>query len=131
MRIHPYPVTPLHGDYLYHADLADAARRRWLEGQESNPPGTTELKLRAIGPLASSLLPKRWATQSPHWDATIEDVDAAALVTPAATQMNGWMGPPWLRTGWFNAALLLEGSIGDAPSRRHVAVVPALGIQAV
>ncbi|MET0634116.1 MAG: hypothetical protein ABWY92_25025, partial [Xanthobacteraceae bacterium] len=26
--LHPYPVTPLHGDYLHHADLADAAKAR-------------------------------------------------------------------------------------------------------
>src|SRR5262245_60125357 len=26
--VHPYPVTPFHGDYLDHADRAEAARRR-------------------------------------------------------------------------------------------------------
>src|SRR5262245_14477368 len=25
---HPYPVTPLHGDYLHHLDLAEAAKAR-------------------------------------------------------------------------------------------------------
>ena len=28
--LHPYPVTPLHGDYLHHADLAAAAKARAL-----------------------------------------------------------------------------------------------------
>src|SRR5262249_46262766 len=27
--LHPYPVTPLHGDYLYHVDLAEAAKARF------------------------------------------------------------------------------------------------------
>src|SRR5207248_2252645 len=26
--LHPYPVTPFHGDYLHHADLAAAAKAR-------------------------------------------------------------------------------------------------------
>ena len=26
---HPYPVTPFHGDYLHHADLAAAAKARF------------------------------------------------------------------------------------------------------
>ena len=26
---HPYPVTPFHGDYLHHADLAEAAKARF------------------------------------------------------------------------------------------------------
>src|SRR5580704_353535 len=30
--VHPYPVTPFHGDYLYHADLAEAARARLIGG---------------------------------------------------------------------------------------------------
>ena len=28
--VHPYPVTPFHGDYLNHADRAEAARQRLL-----------------------------------------------------------------------------------------------------
>src|SRR5206468_418262 len=34
---HPYPVTPFHGDYLYHADLSAAARRRWNEAAGHAP----------------------------------------------------------------------------------------------
>src|SRR5262245_32054491 len=30
--LHPYPVTPFHGDYLHHADLAEAAKARVGEG---------------------------------------------------------------------------------------------------
>ena len=28
---HPYPVTPFHGDYLHHADLAEAAKARFSD----------------------------------------------------------------------------------------------------
>jgi hypothetical protein len=28
---HPYPVTPFHGDYLHHADLAEAAKARYSD----------------------------------------------------------------------------------------------------
>ena len=48
--LHPYPVTPFHGDYLHHADLAAAAktrfcRRRWAsrrpQGAGARPARTT------------------------------------------------------------------------------------------
>src|ERR1043166_3762486 len=30
--LHPYPVTPWHGDYLHHVDLAEALPASWLDG---------------------------------------------------------------------------------------------------
>jgi hypothetical protein len=47
---HPYPVTPLHGDYLLHADLAEAAKARFA-GADGNVPATAAggLKVRAEG----------------------------------------------------------------------------------
>ena len=52
---HPYPVTPLHGDYLYHVDLAEAAKARLLGAPAASPP--RNLKVRAGGALASSRSP--------------------------------------------------------------------------
>jgi len=120
VTIHPYPVTPLHGDFLYHADLAAAARRDLLEGSAATLPATARLRVRALGTLARSALPERWITDSPSADATVEDLDAEHLMTAAATQTNGWMGPPWVRTGWFNAVRLLGGSIDDATALARV-----------
>ena len=41
--LHPYPVTPFHGDYLYHADLADAAKVRFL-GKSADAPAACNAK---------------------------------------------------------------------------------------
>jgi hypothetical protein len=106
---HPYPVTPFHGDYLYHADLATAAKRRWSESGGEAPKG---LKVRPIGALAQTLVRGEWQTQAPDWDAEVAEVDANRMVGSAITTVNGWLGPPWLRKGWFHADLLL----GDTPT---------------
>jgi hypothetical protein len=34
--------------------------------------------------------------------------------------MNGWLGPPWIRTGWFQATQLLESSIDNPVARDRV-----------
>ena len=84
---HPYPVTPFHGDYLYHADLAAAAEELW----------TSRIKTMS-------------QSQAGRGDVAVRAVDAGVLQARAMTVVNGWVGPPWLRKGWFQADLLL----GDA-----------------
>jgi hypothetical protein len=106
---HPYPVTPFHGDYLYHADLAAAAKRRWVERGGEAQKG---LKVKPVGALTQSLVQGDWQTQTPDWDAEVASVDADTMIGRASTTVNGWLGPPWLRKGWFHAALLL----GDTPT---------------
>jgi hypothetical protein len=34
--------------------------------------------------------------------------------------VNGWLGPPGIRTGWFHAARLLASSVDDAGTRERV-----------
>jgi len=119
VTVHPYPVTPLHGDYLYYADLADAARERFLGASAAALPARAALKVRAPATLGADL-PKSWTAPSSSWDAAIEAVDAQSLVAAAQAPLNGWVGPPWLRTGWFHAALLLENSLDDAAARDRV-----------
>ncbi len=90
---HPYPVTPFHGDFLYHLDRAEAAKARVLEHPAPAMP--------------------------PGWSVAIERVDAAALLAGSATAVNGWLGPAWVRTGWFQAwrilgATLEGGALGYA-----------------
>jgi hypothetical protein len=85
---HPYPVTPFHGDYLYHADLAAAAKELWTSRARRTPQNQVRQR-----------------------DAAVTAIDAGVLQAQAVTVVNGWLGPPWLRKGWFQADLLL----GDAP----------------
>ena len=44
---HPYPVTPFHGDYLHHADLAAAAQARLAGDADAR-----DLKIKGSGSLA-------------------------------------------------------------------------------
>jgi hypothetical protein len=111
---HPYPVTPLHGDYLNHADLVDAAKKRL----RSEAPAAANLKVRAAGRLAKSLLRPDWIAKDPQWDAEIAEIDVAELVGGATATMNGWLGPPWVRSGWFQAHLLLRGTVDVAAKDR-------------
>jgi hypothetical protein len=84
---HPYPVTPFNGDYLYHVDLAAAAKELWTS------------RIRATA-----------QSRTVQGDVAVTEIDAGALEAQAMTVVNGWIGPPWLRKGWFQADLLL----GDA-----------------
>jgi hypothetical protein len=113
---HPYPVTPLHGDYLLHADLAEAALAR-LSGVAEAGGG---LKVRAEGALAQSLVRPAWRTDGADWDAAVEEVDAGRLVASDTALLNGWMGPRWARSGWFQAYRLLADTITDPEARRGV-----------
>ncbi|MBI1777595.1 MAG: hypothetical protein HYR63_19830 [Proteobacteria bacterium] len=108
---HPYPVTPLHGDYLVYADLALAAKARYakMAGESATP---RHLRVKADGRLAG-LVAAEWTTEAPDWDAAIEAADAAALVASAMTSLNGWLGPPWVKTGWFHADKILAEAIDD------------------
>jgi hypothetical protein len=118
---HPYPVTPFHGDYLDHVDLADAAKARVL-GDTAEPaksfPHT--FRVAAEGPLAKSLVRPEWYTQGSDWDAAIEETDAAQLVAPSLVALNGWLGPPWVRTGWFQADLLLADAAAQSADASRV-----------
>jgi hypothetical protein len=109
---HPYPVTPFHGDYLHHADLAAAAVARFSIGEA--PVG--DLKIAARGGLARSH--PEWSARDADWDAEVDEVDAAALVASAKFSVNGWLAPPWARSGWFHAERLLADAARE-PARRE------------
>ena len=114
--VHPYPVTPLHGDYLHHVDLAEAANSRLLDNSVvSAAPSIGELKVKADG-LANILKRPEWSVQGPQWDVEIAEVGIADLLRPSAAPLNGWLGPPWHRTGWFHAHLLLANTTGSSPA---------------
>ena len=33
----------------------------------------------------------------------VRNLHASALVEPHATVLNGWLGPPWIKEGWFHS----------------------------
>jgi hypothetical protein len=39
------------------------------------------------------------------------EVDAAELMASAMLSVNGWLAPPWVKTGWFHAERLLADAI--------------------
>ena len=112
--VHPYPVTPFNGDYLHYIDLAEAAKARILGG------GTGRCPTEGQGGSHSRQLQgsPAWRTQDSDWDAEIAEVGAADLIARASVAINGWSGPAWLRTGWFQAYLLL-GELADNEGLKH------------
>jgi hypothetical protein len=103
----------LHGDYLYFADLAEVAKAR-LTGAAEAP---RDVKVKAAGSLAQAH--PAWSTQAADWDVEVFDVDAADLVVASTRAVNGWIGPPWIKTGWFQADLLLADSLDDPEKKER------------
>jgi hypothetical protein len=123
-HFHPYPVTSLHPDYFHHFDLAAAARTRFGTAPASAVVGP---RVRAVGALAERLVPARIAPAAAGWDASVEEVDLDGLMAAHRFTLNGWIGPPWLKEGWFHAYLLLGGALADGdPKRRADAIVARL-----
>jgi hypothetical protein len=118
---HPYPVTPFHGDYLHHADLAEAAKSRILAGRTDLSGADLQgLKVSADGEFTRALVKSEWLAQGAQSDVEVQQVDAAKLIAAAAYAMNGWRGPAWIRAGWYHAALLLNDKTGDVERERRV-----------
>jgi len=113
-NIHPYPVTPFHGDYLHYADLAAAAQARVLAAAL---PAGTGIRVNA-GPGAIDLLRAEWMSHGSDWDVSVETVSVDEVLGASTGMLNGWIGPPWLRTGWFSAVLLLADGIEPAKRQR-------------
>ncbi|HEV2438506.1 MAG TPA: hypothetical protein VGX97_00400 [bacterium] len=90
----PYPVTPFHPDYLGHADLAAAARERASASAGGSGSGSSDVR--------------------------VETVPVRDLLAAHATRFAGWVGPPWLKDGWYDAYLLLAGSVSDPADRSAI-----------
>jgi hypothetical protein len=78
------------------------------------------LKLRTESALAQSLVRPEWRADGADWDAAIQEVEAGRLVASATTSVNGWMGPRWVRSGWFQAYRLLADTVAEPAARRGV-----------
>jgi hypothetical protein len=118
--LHPYPVTPLHGDYLQHFDLAEKRKKEYESHARDSLKAAAGLRVRARGALAAKLVGKAANATGGGWDATVEEVDLDTLLAPSRIGPDLWLGPPWLKEGWFHAYLLEAGAIGDGPVKRAV-----------
>lgn len=124
---HPYPITPFHGDYLYHVDLAEAAKARVFNGRGDQPAiAGAAPRIRVRGELARSLVRSGWAAEGEGWDVEVSEADAGQLIASARHSSNGWIGPAGLRSGWFHAYLLAGGAIEGERKRRSDAIVSRL-----
>ncbi len=118
---HPYPVTPYHPDYLHQFDLAQAWKQPAAElAARGRAAGDPALKVKASGKLGEMLARAGWSVVPEGWDAAIEEAEAGALVARGGVHLNGWLGPPWLKEGWFHAHLLLAGGLQEAARRQRV-----------
>lgn len=115
---HPYPITPLHADYLHHADLASVAKDRF-----STAAAADGIKVRAKGARAIALAHGRWPIADADWDAEIEELDLAGLLAAEDFRINGWMGPPWQKEGWHHAYLLLAPSLSEPAARARAQAI--------
>jgi hypothetical protein len=111
--VYSYPVTPWHDDYVHHADLIEAAKVR------PTPPGPVP-RLRVRTGFAGLAPGPSWRPADREWDATLEDVSLGELLRGEATRINGWIGPPWLKEGWFHAHALSARAVTDAGARRAI-----------
>jgi hypothetical protein len=116
---HPYPVTPFDGDYLDHVDRAETEKTR-LSGEPATLP--RELRVKVEGMLAGLVRPE-WRAPGTDWDAAVEEASVAELVTGARNSLNGWLGPAWVKTGWFHAERLLADATGDTEARQRTEAI--------
>ena len=111
--VHPYPVTPWHDDYVHHGDLVETAKTRATVTAAAGP----ALKLRVRSGLAAPPAGPAWRAAEKEWDATLEEISLRALLREEATRLNGWIGPPWLKEGWFQAHALYARGVTEAGAR--------------
>ncbi len=119
---HPYPVTPYHMDYLQHFDLAQSAMQKYAPKPGQSAPSLT-LKIRAKGTLAEKLVPSALRGTGQGWDATVEEITTDDLLATSRISLNGWLGPPWMKEGWFQAYLLLARTLRDGTTRQAAAAI--------
>jgi hypothetical protein len=123
-RVHSYPVTPYHMDYLHHFDAIDSVRQAHQD-RADDAIGLVgdRMKVQAQGQLAETVLPSSWRATDNTRDAVLEEIDIGTLVAEDLTNTNGWQGPLWLKEGWYHAYRLLISHLTDATAKPTVAAL--------
>src|SRR5207302_4486552 len=97
---------------------ADTARMRFVgSSADGGATAAQRPRVRASSALAKSLLRADWNTPGSTWDVDIDEVNAADVAAVSTLMTNGWVAPPWARSGWSRAARLLAPSVDD-PQRQ-------------
>ena len=106
--VHPYPVTPLHADYLAHFDLVEAALHKVeQEGVAARP------RIQARGRWAEALTRAGFKVTDADADASLEEIDVVGLLEQS-------VAPAWNKTGWQQAYAVYADGIADEGARRAV-----------
>ena len=116
--VYPYPVTPYHGDYLYHYDLAQDAQR--AVAAEATTAWPAAFTVDASG-AAARLMPGAPVVVEGGGQAVLEEVSLESLVPEIDLPLAGRPAPPWSREGWFHAYRLMAGAVADARVRTQAA----------
>ena len=116
--VYPYPVTPYHGDYLYHYDRAVDAQR--AVAADATTAWPTALTIDASG-TAARLMPGAPVVVEGGGQAVLEEVRLDSLVPETALPLAGRPAPPWSREGWFHAYRLMAGAVSDPQVRTQAA----------
>jgi hypothetical protein len=123
-RVHPYPVTPYHMDYLHHFDAVESARQMHRDRTaKASDIGTGGMKVRAQGALAETVMPPSWRATDSTWEAVLEEIDLGSLVAEDITSTNGWHGPLWLKEGWYHAHRLLAPHLSDDTAKPTIKAI--------
>jgi hypothetical protein len=109
---HPYPVTPYHADYLHHLDRIEDARSALAGGDIGV---AAALKVRTKGRVAEALVRGRWPLAADDAEVSLEEVPVDELIAAVGTPLNGGLGPPWVKQGWFQAHRLLRWPSAAGP----------------
>ncbi|MGQ0674829.1 MAG: hypothetical protein ACT4N4_01895 [Rhodospirillales bacterium] len=115
---HPYAVTPYHSDYVHHADRAQAATAMARAAAKQ----ASGAKIGADGDLARAVAGAMLVGPGADAGVALREVPADGLLGAAGAvgiQLDGWLGPPWAKQGWFQAYNLLAASL--EPMQRKVA----------
>jgi hypothetical protein len=78
------------------------------------------LRVRVKGRLAEILGGSGWRPADGEWDAALEEIELRDLLAQAATQLDGWTGPPWVRAGWFQAHVVFARGVSEASARSAI-----------
>jgi hypothetical protein len=120
-RVHPYPVTPYHMDYLHHFDRFEAARQAHHERLAQTTGADDQMVSVRVSALPTGLiLPSNWRAADLAWDTVIETIEISKLLADDLSSVNGWQGPPWLKEGWYHAYRLLAPHLTDDTARSLV-----------